>query len=85
MGQHMSVPSRRLSLEELVRLQLSRRSGSGLASTADVLADVRKTLAARFVTDDEVVESIVRQATGKTMAVLFDHRSTGRSDGLRAG
>jgi hypothetical protein len=43
-------------------------------STRRVLADFRTAAPASMETDDTIVASIVKIATGRTMAVAFDHR-----------
>ena len=43
-------------------------------TTRCLLADFRATCPTSLETDDAVVASIMRVATGRTMAVVFDHR-----------
>jgi hypothetical protein len=44
-------------------------------STLSLLTDFRATSPTSLETDDTIVASIVRIATGRTMAVVFDHRA----------
>ena len=44
-------------------------------STRSMLRDFRAAAPTNLDTDDEIVASIVRIATGRAMAVVFDHRA----------
>lgn len=63
------------SCDDVVSALLSGHPLGQPASTRSLLAGFRATVPASLDTDDEVVESIVRIATGRTMAVVFDHRA----------
>ena len=60
--------------DELVSAMLSRHPLGQAVSTHNLLAEFRKAAPARMDSDDEIIESVVRVATGRTMAVAFDHR-----------
>lgn len=60
--------------DEVVSAMLSGHPLGQPVSTRAVLADFRQAAPARMDTDDVVVASIVRVATGRTMSVIFDHR-----------
>lgn len=69
---------RKPTCDEIVSAMLSGHPLGQPVSTRSVLVDFRNTAPARMDSDEEIVESIVRVATGRTMAVIFDHR--GASD-----
>ena len=60
--------------DELVSAMLSGHALGQPVSTHNVLMQLRATAAGIGYTDDTIVASIVRIATGLTMAVSFDHR-----------
>ncbi|RLP22645.1 hypothetical protein [Mesorhizobium sp. YM1C-6-2] len=60
--------------DDIVSALLSGHPLGQPVSTRSVLADFRGTAPASLETDDAIVESVVRIATGRTMAVVFDHR-----------
>ena len=60
--------------DELVSALLSGHPLGQPVSTRSLLAEFRKAAPARMDSDDEIVGSVVRVATGRTMAVAFDHR-----------
>lgn len=65
---------RKPTCDEIVSAMLSGHPLGQPVSTRGVLSDFRNTAPARLDSDDEIVESVVRVATGLTMAVVFDHR-----------
>jgi hypothetical protein len=60
--------------DDVVSALLSGHPLGQPVSTRCLLADFRATAPASMETDDAIVASIVRVATGRTMAVVFDHR-----------
>jgi hypothetical protein len=60
--------------DEVVSVLLSGHPLGQPVSTRAVLADFRHAAPTRMDTDDVVIASIVRVATGRTMSVIFDHR-----------
>ena len=60
--------------DEVVSALLSGHPLGQPVSTHLLLKDFHATAPASLETDDAVLESIVRIATGRTMAVVFDHR-----------
>lgn len=60
--------------DEVVSALLSGHPLGQPVSTHLLLKDFYATAPASLETDDTVLESIVRIATGRTMAVVFDHR-----------
>ena len=62
--------------DEVVSALLSGHPLGQPVSTRCLLADFRATAPASLETDDTIIESVVRIATGRTMAVVFDHRET---------
>jgi hypothetical protein len=60
--------------DELVSATLSGHPLGQPVSTHSVLMKLRDTADSTRWTDDAIVASIVRIATGRTMAVSFDHR-----------
>ena len=61
--------------DELVSAMLSGHPLGQPVSTRRMLLEFRKAAPARMDSDDEIVGSVVRVATGRTMAVAFDHRA----------
>jgi len=60
--------------DDVVSALLSGHPLGQPVSTLSVLTDFRATAPTSLEADDDVVASIVRVATGRTMAVVFDHR-----------
>lgn len=60
--------------DDIVSALLSGHPLGQPVSTHCLLADFHVTFPASMETDDAIVASIVRIATGRTMAVVFDHR-----------
>jgi len=60
--------------DDLVSALLSGHPLGQPVSTRCLLADFRATAPASMESDDAIVASIVRVSTGRTMAVVFDHR-----------
>jgi len=60
--------------DDVVSALLSGHPLGQPVSTRCLLADFRGTCPTSLETDDAVVASIMRVATGRTMAVVFDHR-----------
>ena len=60
--------------DELVSATLSGHLLGQPVSTHSVLTQLRATAAGIGYTEETIVASIVRIATGRTMAVSFDHR-----------
>ncbi|MEP9388358.1 hypothetical protein [Mesorhizobium sp. KR9-304] len=60
--------------DELVSAMLSGHPLGQPVSTHSVMMQLRATAAGIGYSDDAIVASIVRIATGRTMAVSFDHR-----------
>lgn len=63
------------SCDDVVSALLSGHPLGQPVSTRSVLADFRTAAPTSLDTDDKVVETIVHIATGRTMAVVFDHRA----------
>jgi hypothetical protein len=61
--------------DDVVSALLSSHPLGQPVSTRCLLADFRITCPASMETDDAIVASIMRVATGRTMAVVFDHRA----------
>ncbi|MCP9229869.1 hypothetical protein NKJ72_07210 [Mesorhizobium sp. M0045] len=64
-----------LTAQELVSSALSRFGAGDTISTRAMLDIVRRTAPACGNSDDDLVELIVMTAVGRTMGVVFDHRS----------
>ncbi|MER8389650.1 hypothetical protein NKJ46_14125 [Mesorhizobium sp. M0166] len=64
-----------LTAQELVSSALSRFGAGDTISTRAMLDIVRRTAPACRDSDDDLVELIVMTAVGRTMGVVFDHRS----------
>ncbi len=64
----------RPSVEAAVTTAFSSLGIQDIVSTRTALAIARKALGDIAVSDDEIVTRIVSMATGRTMAVDFDHR-----------
>jgi hypothetical protein len=60
--------------DEVVSALLSGHPLGQPVSTRCVLADFRATAPSSLETDDAIVAATVRIATGRTMAIVFDHR-----------
>ncbi|MEW9808074.1 hypothetical protein [Mesorhizobium marinum] len=74
---------RKPSCDELVSVVLSGHPLGEPISTSRVILEFRKADPGRLEPDEEIVASIVRIATGRTMFVAFDHREhADRSDHL---
>jgi hypothetical protein len=61
--------------DDVVSALLSGHPLGQPVSTRSVLMDFRAAAPTSLDADDEIVASIVRIATGRTMAVVFDHRA----------
>ena len=61
--------------DDVVSALLSGHPLGQPVSTLSLLTDFRATAPTSIETDEAIVESIVRIATGRTMAVVFDHRA----------
>ena len=61
--------------DDIVSALLSGHPLGQPVSTLSLLTDFRTTSPTSLDTDDTIVASIVRIATGRTMAVVFDHRA----------
>ena len=61
--------------DDVVSALLSGHPLGQPVSTHSMLRAFRAAAPTSFDTDDEIVASIVRVATGRTMAVVFDHRA----------
>jgi hypothetical protein len=71
----LSVPVIDLTTQELVSSALSRFRAGDTISTKAALDAVRRAAPACKDNDDYLVELIVMTAIGRTMGVVFDHRS----------
>jgi len=60
--------------DDVVSALLSGHPLGQPVSTHCLIQDFRTTAPASMESDDTIVASIVRVATGRTMAVVFDHR-----------
>ncbi|MEP6567047.1 MAG: hypothetical protein ABJB10_18090 [Mesorhizobium sp.] len=70
-----SVPVIDLTAQQLVSSALSKFRAGDTISTRAALDAVRRSAPACGDSDDELVELIVMTAIGRTMGVVFDHRS----------
>lgn len=61
--------------DDIVSALLSGHPLGQPVSTLSLLTDFRAASPTSLETDDTIVASIVRIATGRTMAVVFDHRA----------
>ncbi|WP_192364413.1 hypothetical protein [Mesorhizobium mediterraneum] len=64
-----------LTAQELVSCALSKFLAGDTISTKAIIDAVRRAAPACGDSDDHLVELIVMTAIGRTMGVLFDHRS----------
>lgn len=64
-----------LTAQQLVSSALSKFRAGDTISTRATLDAVRRSAPACEDSDDELVELIVMTAIGRTMGVVFDHRS----------
>ncbi len=69
------VPIIDLTAEELVSSALSKFRAGDTISTKAAIDVIRRAAPACEDSDDHLVELIVMTAIGKTMGVMFDHRS----------
>ena len=69
------VPVTDLTAQDLVSSALSKFRAGDTISTRAMLDIIRRSDPACEDSDDHLVELIVMTAVGKTMAVVFDHRS----------
>ncbi|MDX8454717.1 hypothetical protein RFM98_18295 [Mesorhizobium sp. VK9D] len=69
------VPVMDLTVQDLVSSALSKFRAGDTVSTRAMLEAVRRSDPACGDSDDHLVELIVMAAIGKTMGVVFDHRS----------
>ena len=69
------VPVIDLTAQQLVSSALSKFRAGDTISTRAALDAVRRSAPACEDSDDELVELIVMTAIGRTMGVVFDHRS----------
>ena len=70
-----SVPVIDLTAQELVSSALSKFRAGDTVSTRAALDAIRRAAPACEECDDDLVELIVMTAIGRTMGVVFDHRS----------
>jgi hypothetical protein len=70
-----NLPVIDMTAQDLVSSVLSRFSAGDTVSTSAMLAAVRSQVPTCGNSDDDLVELIVMTAIGKTMGVVFDHRS----------
>jgi hypothetical protein len=71
----LSVPVIDLTAHHLVSSALSKFRAGDTVSTRAALDAIRRMDPTCLDSDDDLVEMIVMAAIGKTMAVVFDHRS----------
>ncbi|TIO08505.1 MAG: hypothetical protein E5X89_14170 [Mesorhizobium sp.] len=64
-----------LTVQELVSSALSRFRAGDTISTRAAIDAIRRAAPACGDSDDHLVELIVMTAIGRTMGVVFDHRS----------
>ena len=69
------VPAIDFTAQELVSSALSRFRAGDTISTRAAIDVIRRTGPACEDSDDHLVELIVMTAIGRTMGVVFDHRS----------
>ncbi|WP_217578257.1 hypothetical protein [Mesorhizobium sp. GbtcB19] len=69
------VPVAELTVQDLVASALSKFRAGDTVSTRAMLDAIRRSGPACDDSDDHLVELIVMAAIGKTMGVVFDHRS----------
>ncbi|RWA64541.1 hypothetical protein [Mesorhizobium sp.] len=69
------VPVMDLTVQDLVSSALSKFRAGDTISTRAMLDTIRRSGPACEDSDDHLVELIVMAAVGKTMGVVFDHRS----------
>ncbi|TPI17045.1 hypothetical protein FJW06_01650 [Mesorhizobium sp. B4-1-3] len=69
------VPVTDLTVQDLVSSALSNFRAGDTVSTRTMLDAIRHADPACEDSDDHLVELIVMAAVGKTMGVIFDHRS----------
>ncbi|ESZ08907.1 hypothetical protein NKH47_12935 [Mesorhizobium sp. M1060] len=70
-----SVPVIDVTTQNLVSSALSRFRAGDTVSTRAALDAIRRMDPTCVDSDDDLVELVVKAAIGKTMAVVFDHRS----------
>ncbi|ESW67498.1 hypothetical protein NKH34_16680 [Mesorhizobium sp. M1148] len=70
-----SVPVIDVTTQNLVSSALSRFRAGDTVSTRAALDAIRRMDPTCVDSDDDLVELVVMAAIGKTMAVVFDHRS----------
>ncbi|MES0044943.1 hypothetical protein [Mesorhizobium sp. M0091] len=70
-----SVPVIDVTTQNLVSSALSRFRAGDTVSTRAALDAIRRMDPTWVDSDDDLVELVVMAAIGKTMAVVFDHRS----------
>ncbi|HEY5818607.1 MAG TPA: hypothetical protein VIU14_09450 [Mesorhizobium sp.] len=70
---HMELPFPAETLDDLIKLALVTLPVGLPISTRDVLDAVRDVMPGLDVSDAEIVDKIVRLASGWTMALEFDH------------
>ncbi|WP_192257865.1 hypothetical protein [Mesorhizobium silamurunense] len=69
------VPVMDLTVQDLVSFALSKFRAGDTISTRAMLDVIRQSDPACEDSDDHLVELIVMTAVGKTMGIVFDHRS----------
>ncbi|MDX8448708.1 hypothetical protein [Mesorhizobium captivum] len=69
------VPVMDLTAQDLVSSALSKFRAGDTVSTRAMLDTIRRSDPACEDSDDHLIELIVMAAVGKTMGVVFDHRS----------
>ncbi len=70
-----SAPVIDLTAQQLVSSTLSKFRAGDTVSTRAALDAIRRIDPARTDSDDDLVKLIVMAAIGRTMGVVFDHRS----------
>ena len=71
----VTVPAIDSTTQQLVSSALSKFRAGDTVSTRAALDAIRRMDPTCVDSDDDLVELIVMAAIGKTMAVVFDHRS----------
>ena len=71
----LNVPVIDMTAQELVSSALSKFRAGDTISTRAAIEAIRRISPSCEDSDDDLVELIVMAAIGKTMGVVFDHRS----------
>jgi hypothetical protein len=64
------------SVKEVVRRQLAKQAAAAPVQLSRILRDVRSTVDASHVTDEELVRQIVMDATNHGLSVHFDQKNS---------